>query len=161
MQKTNPMSVKIFTDGGCLNNPGEGGIGVILRYQEHIKKINGYVPLTTNNQMELLAIIVALEHLKKPCEVAVYTDSKYLQNGITEWIKKWKNNNWKTANKQNVKNQSLWVKLDELVNVHKITFEWIKGHSGHYENEMADELCKIAINNKSPLLSSYLHLLET
>lgn len=152
--------VEIYTDGGCSNNPGAGGIGILLSYKGHKKTINGYVPHTTNNQMELLAVIVALENLSKSCEIELYTDSKYIKNGITEWIHNWKKNNWKSANKTPVKNQLLWKRLDELVKNHKIEFKWVKGHAGITENEEVDKLCQRAMQEKSPILNNHLHLLE-
>lgn len=159
MQNSN-NKVKIYTDGGCSNNPGEGGIGILMLYKEHEKTINGYVPYTTNNQMELLAVIVALESLTKSCEIELYSDSKYMKDGITTWIHNWKKNNWRSANKSPVKNQLLWKKLDELVQIHKIEFNWVKGHAGIDGNEVVDSLAQKAMQEKAPLLNNYLHLLE-
>ncbi|MDR0483919.1 MAG: ribonuclease HI [Alphaproteobacteria bacterium] len=158
--QSSKKSIEIYTDGGCSNNPGEGGIGILMIYKDNKKTINGYVPLTTNNQMELLAVIVALDSLKFPCEIKLYTDSKYLKEGITKWIHNWKLNNWKGSNKKPVKNQKLWQKLDELTKAHKIDFLWVKGHAGVDGNEEVDKLANKAISEKAPLLSNYLHLLQ-
>jgi ribonuclease HI len=152
--------LQIWTDGGCRNNPGEGGIGIVLKYGDTIKKINGYVPLTTNNQMELLALIVALKNLKRNCEIDLFLDSQYVKNGITTWIKSWKLNNWKGSNKKDVKNKALWLELDSLINCHKINFNWVKGHSGNQFNEIADKLCNQAMDEKMPILNEYLHFLK-
>ena len=137
--------IEIYTDGACSGNPGPGGWGAILRFNHHTKEISGYADNTTNNIMEMTAIIKALELLSDPCEIAVYTDSKYLKDGITSWIHNWKKNNWKNAAKQEVKNKELWILLDELCEGHKITWHWIKAHSGHKYNERADHL---AVNAK-------------
>jgi len=141
-------TVYIFTDGACRGNPGEGGWGAILQSDNHEKEINGYSKETTNNIMELTAVIRSLQVLKKSCNIILTTDSKYVQNGITAWIHNWKKNGWKTANKKNVKNKDLWIVLDEECKKHKIKWEWIKGHSGHALNERADLLANLAIDNK-------------
>ena len=138
--------VKIYTDGACRGNPGPGGWGAILDYQGHIKEISGYSEETTNNIMELTAVIRALEALKSSCLIVVTTDSKYVKNGITDWINNWKNNGWKTANKKPVKNKDLWIALDEVSKNHSIDWQWIKGHSGHPQNERADELANLIID---------------
>ena len=138
--------VKIYTDGACRGNPGHGGWGAILDYQGHIKEISGYSAQTTNNIMELTAVIKALEALKTSCIVVIMTDSKYVKNGITNWIHNWKNNGWKTANKKPVKNKDLWIALDEVSKNHSIDWQWIKGHSGHPQNERADELANLIID---------------
>ncbi len=138
--------VSIFTDGACRGNPGPGGWGAILRYGEHEKELHGAERETTNNRMELMAAIQAFESLKRPCDVTLTTDSQYLRQGITEWIAKWKRNGWKTADRKPVKNQNLWVRLDEAVQRHKVHWKWIKGHSGHPENERADQLANKAID---------------
>lgn len=138
--------VHIFTDGACRGNPGPGGWGALLRYGQHEKKIKGAEILTTNNRMELLAAIKALETLQKPCQVILTTDSQYVRRGITEWIDGWKKKNWKTANKEPVKNQDLWQTLDELNRYHQIDWQWVKGHNGHIENELVDQLANEAIN---------------
>ena len=138
--------VEIFTDGACKGNPGPGGWGALLRYGNKEKEINGYNSSTTNNIMELTAVIEALKQIKKPYDINITTDSTYVKNGITDWIHNWKNNGWKTAKKQPVKNKGLWVTLDNLVSEHDITWKWIKGHSGHPENERADTLANLAID---------------
>ncbi|MFC0322023.1 ribonuclease HI [Gallibacterium melopsittaci] len=136
--------IEIFTDGSCLGNPGAGGIGVVLRYKQHQKQLSiGYF-LTTNNRMELLAAITALNALKEPCEVTLYSDSQYLRKGITEWISKWKLNQWQTSQKKPVKNQDLWIALDQAIQAHHIHWQWVKGHAGHPENELCDQLAKQA-----------------
>ena len=134
--------IEIYTDGSCLGNPGPGGWGAILLYNHHQKKICGSNPDTTNNQMELKAVIEGLKALKKPSEVIIYTDSQYVKNGITEWIKKWKVNNWKTANKKPVKNLELWQELDCESSKHEIKWKWVKAHAGNKFNEMVDELAR-------------------
>lgn len=142
-------SVEVFTDGACLGNPGPGGWGAILRYQTTEKEISGYSPDTTNNRMELTAVVEALSALKERCRVTVYTDSRYLRDGITSWIQRWKRNGWKTAAKTAVKNQDLWEALDRICQKHQIEWRWVKGHAGHPENERADELAREAIRNRS------------
>ena len=141
--------IEIFTDGSCLGNPGPGGYAAILKYKQTEKILsNGYYK-TTNNRMELLAAIVALEQLKEACEVQLYSDSQYLRNGITNWIHGWKKNGWKTANKQPVKNVDLWQRLDELVKSHHIEWIWVKGHTGHIENERCDIIAKTQAESPS------------
>ena len=137
--------VEIFTDGACKGNPGPGGWGAILRYGTTEKEIYGASKNTTNNIMELTAVIESLKNLKKPCELTITTDSKYVKNGITEWIHNWKKNGWRTASKKEVKNKELWIELDSLIQIHSITWDWVKGHSGHPENERADLLANVAI----------------
>ena len=144
MNKTESI-LKIYTDGACKGNPGPGGWGALLDYDGQIKEINGYSNETTNNMMELTAVIEALQQLNRTCQIVITTDSNYVKDGITDWIKKWKINGWKTANKKPVKNKGLWVKLDQLVSQHTITWKWIKGHSGHPQNERADALANEAI----------------
>ncbi len=138
--------VEIFTDGACRGNPGPGGWGVLLRYQGNEKSLWGGEPSTTNNRMELMAAIEGLKSLSRPCQVVLTTDSQYVRKGITEWIVNWKKNNWRTAAKKPVKNADLWCELDELVARHDVTWEWVKGHSGHRENELADELANRGID---------------
>ena len=138
--------LKIYTDGACRGNPGVGGWGAILKYENQIKEIKGFSKETTNNIMELTAVIESLKQLNRPCDIIITTDSNYVKNGITEWIHNWKKNGWKTANKKSVKNKDLWVNLDELVQIHTIDWKWIKGHSGHSENERADTLANLAID---------------
>ena len=137
--------LNIYTDGACKGNPGIGGWGAILEYGRTKKEIKGYSINTTNNIMELTAVIKALECLNRKCKIVITTDSNYVKNGITDWIKSWKNNGWKTAKKSPVKNKELWIKLDSLVANHDIDWKWIKGHSGHPQNERADELANEAI----------------
>ena len=124
-------SVAIYTDGSCLGNPGPGGYGAILVYNEHRKELSGGFRLTTNNRMELLAAITALESLKSPCQVDLTTDSQYVRLGIMQWLAGWKRNNWKTSQKQPVKNQDLWQRLDAAAVKHKVEWHWVKGHAGH------------------------------
>ncbi len=140
--KPPPRRVEIFTDGACSGNPGPGGWGAILRYGETQKELNGGEPVTTNNRMELLAAINALEALKRPSHVDLHTDSQYVKNGIMSWIHGWKRNGWKTADKKPVKNAELWQRLDDVADLHEITWHWVKGHAGHPENERADELAR-------------------
>ncbi|WP_396586585.1 ribonuclease HI [Bermanella sp. R86510] len=134
------QSVKIFTDGACKGNPGPGGWGALLQYGERRKELFGGEANTTNNRMELMAAIKALEALTKPCHVHLTTDSQYVRQGIMQWMDNWKKRNWQTASKQPVKNKDLWQRLDEAVSRHTVEWHWVKGHSGHPENERADEL---------------------
>ncbi len=138
--------VFIYTDGACRGNPGPGGWGVLLRYGDHEKTLYGAEAATTNNRMELLAAIKALEALQQPCTVELYTDSQYVQKGISEWMPSWKKNNWKKADKKPVKNADLWQELDKETRRHKVTWHWVKGHSGHPENDLADALANEAID---------------
>ncbi len=146
MSKTLP-DVELFCDGACRGNPGPGGWGVILRVGAKEKKLSGYKQKTTNNEMELTAAIEGLKALTRPCKVTVTSDSKYVLDGMTSWIVNWKKNNWRTAAKKPVKNQELWKALSEAASSHEVKWEWIKGHSGHPENEMADQLANEAIDN--------------
>ena len=132
--------VEIYTDGACRGNPGPGGWGALLRSNVHEKELCGAQLDTTNNQMELLAAIKALESLKEPCKIDLFTDSKYVKNGITQWIINWKTNGFKNAKKKPVLNAELWIRLDTLVSEHDINWLWVKGHSGHIDNERADAL---------------------
>jgi len=132
--------VEIYTDGGCAPNPGPGGWGAILINGEHRKELKGGEPHSTNNRMELMAAISALEALKRPCVVDIHTDSQYVRNGITQWIKNWKRNGWRTASKEPVKNVDLWQRLDTALQAHEVRWHWVKGHAGHELNERADEL---------------------
>ena len=145
-------NVIIYTDGACKGNPGVGGWGAILNYSDSSKSIYGYEENTTNNRMELMAAIKALSVLKIKSNVVIYTDSKYLMDGINTWIHSWKKNSWKTSNKKNVKNIDLWKKIDELDSVHLIEWKWVKGHSGDLGNETADSLANLAIINKEEKL---------
>jgi ribonuclease HI len=137
--------VEIFTDGACSGNPGPGGWGALLRYQGREKTLSGAERDTTNNRMEMMAAISALESLKRPCRVRLTTDSKYVKDGITSWIHGWKKRGWKTAGKQPVKNTDLWQRLDAATRPHQVSWHWVKGHSGHPENERADQLATEAI----------------
>lgn len=132
--------VSLYTDGACKGNPGVGGWGAILRYGMHEKELFGGEMLTTNNRMELTAIIQGLSALKRTCDVMIYTDSQYVKNGMETWIHNWKKNGWQTANKQAVKNEDLWKQLDDLVHQHHVQWVWVRGHAGHPENERADAL---------------------
>ena len=134
--------VAIWTDGACLGNPGPGGWGALIRYNGRQKEMSGGEVLTTNNRMELTAAIEALNALKRPCAVDLWTDSQYVKGGITGWIAGWKRNGWKTSAKKPVKNEELWRALDEAVTRHDVTWHWVKGHAGHAENERADELAR-------------------
>jgi ribonuclease HI len=137
--------VDIFTDGACSGNPGPGGWGAILRYRGHERELSGYEPLTTNNRMELMAAIAALDALKRPSRVRLHTDSRYLRDGITTWIHDWKRRNWRTADKKPVKNIDLWQRLAAALEPHQVEFIWVRGHSGHPENERADALARAEI----------------
>ena len=137
--------VAVYTDGACSGNPGPGGWGAILRFGEVEREMKGGEPHTTNNRMELMAAISALEALKKPCVVELYTDSQYVRQGITGWIHGWKRNGWRTADKKPVKNAELWQRLDSALAQHKISWHWVRGHAGHDLNERADELARSAI----------------
>lgn len=138
-------SVALFTDGACSGNPGPGGWGALLRCKGVEKELSGAEPNTTNNRMELMAAIEGLKSLKRACAVDLYTDSKYVLQGLTEWLPGWKARGWKTADKKPVKNQDLWMALDEQVARHHVTWHWVKGHAGHAENERVDELARMAI----------------
>ena len=134
--------VIVHTDGACSGNPGPGGWGVILDYNGTRKELSGGEAQTTNNRMELMGAISALEALKRPCEVEMHVDSQYVKDGITKWIHGWKKNGWKTADKKPVKNAELWQRLDDALKLHKVSWHWVKGHAGHDENERADELAR-------------------
>ena len=137
--------VVIYTDGACSGNPGPGGWGAILTFGQHEKELKGGEPHTTNNRMELMAAISALEALRKPSKVDLHTDSQYVQQGISAWIKGWKRNGWRTADKKPVKNVDLWQRLDAALAQHEVHWHWVKGHDGHEMNERADELARSAI----------------
>ncbi len=145
-------AVTIYTDGGCKGNPGPGGWGALLIYKGREREIHGGEPLTTNNRMELMAAIAALEALKRGCHVDLHTDSQYLRNGITEWIGGWKANGWKTAQKKPVKNADLWKRLDAARQPHKVNWHWVRGHSGHPENERVDKLAQRGIAEQEEIL---------
>ena len=141
--------ITIYTDGACSGNPGKGGWGAILIYAKEEKYLSGSNQLTTNNQMELIATIEALKAILKPSNIALYTDSQYVKNGITSWIFNWKKNGWKTANKKPVANKDLWIELEKYVDFHSVNWFWVKGHSGDHYNEIADELAVKAMNERS------------
>jgi ribonuclease HI len=149
MNETHPaptqQHVVIHTDGACSGNPGPGGWGAILHWGDHERELKGGEAHTTNNRMELMAAIAALESLKRPCAVDVHTDSQYLRNGIMQWINNWKRNGWRTASKEPVKNVDLWKRLDAALHTHTVRWHWVKGHAGHDLNERADELAREAI----------------
>ena len=140
-------TVNIYTDGACRGNPGDGGWGALIEYENVSKEYFGGEKNTTNNKMELRAAIEALKALKEPCIVNLTTDSKYVMQGITSWIENWKKNNWKNSAKKDVKNKDLWVQLDECVLKHDVKWHWVKGHSGHEQNEIADQLANKGIDN--------------
>ena len=140
-------TIEIFTDGACKGNPGPGGWGALLRLGEHEKSLYGGELETTNNRMELTAAIRGLEALKRPAKVLLTTDSEYVMKGIREWMPNWKKRGWKTASRQPVKNADLWKMLDELVNQHEVEWRWVRGHSGHRENEIADELANMGVRD--------------
>ena len=136
--------VEIFTDGSCLGNPGPGGYGIVLRYKQTEKQLAKGYKRTTNNRMEMMAAVVALNALKEPCHVILTTDSQYVRQGITQWIHNWKKRGWKTANKEPVKNADLWQALDKETARHQVEWHWVKGHAGHRENEICDEIARAA-----------------
>lgn len=146
MTETTQPLIYAFTDGACRGNPGKGGWGVLLRFGAHEKELYGYQAETTNNQMELMAAIQALEALKRPCNVILTTDSQYVRQGITEWIEGWKRKGWRNAKGEAVKNKALWQRLEQATQPHSIDWRWVKGHSGHIENERVDELANRAID---------------
>ncbi len=142
--------IEIYTDGACKGNPGKGGWGVLLRYKGHEKRLYGGEPHTTNNRMELMAVIKGLDALKREsCDVRVVSDSTYVLKGISEWLPNWKKRGWKTAAKKPVLNADLWMQLDELAARHTIDWQWVKGHNGHVENEIADELANLGIESQA------------
>jgi|TARA_Y100000389_G_scaffold204519_1_gene257665 ribonuclease HI len=139
---SNTQIIKIYTDGACSGNPGKGGWGAILLYNDKEKRINGFDPETTNNKMELKAVIESLKIIKKNIKIHIYTDSNYVKDGITKWIFNWKKNGWKNSKRQAVKNSDLWQELDALVQKYDVEFFWVKGHSGDKYNEIADQLAR-------------------
>ena len=147
---TQDKTVTLYTDGACKGNPGKGGWGVLMRYGSHEKELFGGEAHTTNNRMELTAIIQGLAALKRPCAVVIYTDSQYVKNGMEQWIHGWKKNGWKTAAKQPVKNEDLWRQLDQLAAQHQIQWQWVRGHAGHAENERADALANQGVASVEP-----------
>ena len=140
-------TVNIYTDGACRGNPGVGGWGVLIEYENHNKEMFGGEKITTNNQMELMAAIQGLKALSEKCIVNLTTDSKYVMDGINSWIINWKKNHWKNSQKQNVNNKDLWIQLDKLNSQHDVKWYWVKGHSGHPQNELADQLANKGIDN--------------
>ena len=136
--------VEMFTDGACSGNPGPGGWGVVLRSKNTEKELSGAEKDTTNNRMEMMAVIAGLEALKRACRVTITTDSQYVMKGMTEWVPGWKARNWRTASKQPVKNADLWQRLEKAINPHKVEWQWVRGHNGHAENERADQLAVAA-----------------
>jgi ribonuclease HI len=134
--------ITIHTDGACDGNPGPGGWAALLRYGDHVRELAGAEPATTNNRMELQAAISGLATLKEECEVVLFTDSEYLRQGITEWLPRWRANNWRTADRKPVKNEDLWRQLHEMASRHRVTWQWLKGHAGHPENERCDQLAR-------------------
>lgn len=136
--------VTIYTDGSCLGNPGPGGYGALLEYNNKHKEISAGYKLTTNNRMELMATIKALNSLKEKCQVSLYTDSQYVKNGIEQWIHNWKKNAWKTSTRKAVKNVDLWQALDKAVSQHEVIWRWVKAHNGHPQNELVDDLARLA-----------------
>ena len=145
---TSRPHVTIYTDGACSGNPGPGGWGALLRYGNHEKELSGGESQTTNNRMELTAAIRALQALTRPCRIDFYTDSEYLRQGITQWMRNWKRRGWKTAAKKPVKNQDLWRELDAAIQGHEITWHWVRGHAGQRENERVDRLARRAIPSR-------------
>ena len=143
---TDKKRVEIYTDGACRGNPGPGGWAVLMRYGGHEKELSGAEQQTTNNRMELLAAIAGLRALKRKSHVKLTTDSQYVQKGVTEWLADWKDRNWRTSGRKPVKNEDLWRQLDEAVAKHEVSFEWVRGHSGHPENEHVDQLANAAID---------------
>ena len=139
----------IYTDGACSGNPGKGGWGAILKYGDHTKEISGYAELTTNNKMELQAVIEALKLIKKDYDIEIFTDSNYVKDGITKWINTWKLNNWKTSKKESVKNKELWLELDELRQKYNINWNWVKGHADDELNNRVDKLARLEITKNS------------
>ncbi|AWK40868.1 ribonuclease HI [Photorhabdus laumondii subsp. laumondii] len=148
--------VEIFTDGSCLGNPGPGGYGVLLRYQQHEKTLSEGFYHTTNNRMELMAAIIGLETLTRPCKIVLTTDSQYVRQGITQWIHNWKKRGWRKADKSPVSNVDLWQRLDQAISRHNIDWQWVKGHAGHDENERCDELARAAANSPTETDTGYL-----
>jgi len=140
-------AVVIYTDGACRGNPGPGGWGAVLRFNGHERKLHGGETVTTNNRMELMAAIQALETLREPCAITLFTDSKYVKQGLTEWLPQWRRRNWKTADKKPVKNQDLWQRLDAAAARHRIEWRWVKGHSGDEGNELADQLANTGLES--------------
>ncbi|WP_036772065.1 ribonuclease HI [Photorhabdus australis] len=148
--------VEIFTDGSCLGNPGPGGYGVLLRYQQHERTLSQGFHRTTNNRMELMAAIIGLETLTRPCKIVLTTDSQYVRQGITKWIHNWKKRGWRKTDKSPVSNIDLWLRLDQAITRHEIDWQWVKGHAGHRENERCDELARTAANSPTETDTGYI-----
>ena len=142
---SNPKKITIHTDGACDGNPGPGGWAALLRYGAHVRELAGGEPATTNNRMELQAAISALGALKESCEITLFTDSEYLRQGNTEWLPRWRANNWRTVDRKPVKNDDLWRQLHEAASQHRVTWKWLKGHVGHIDNEHCDELARAEV----------------
>lgn len=142
------QAISIYTDGACQGNPGPGGWAYLLRCGQYEKLASGHAPDTTNNRMEMQAVIESLKALNRPCTIHLYTDSQYVKKGATEWLSGWQKNNWKTADKKPVKNQDLWEILSDLMALHQIGWHWVRGHNGHPENERVDEAARLASNGK-------------
>jgi ribonuclease HI len=140
-----PKKITIHTDGACDGNPGPGGWAALLRYGDHMRELTGGEPATTNNRMELQAAICALAALKESCEITLFTDSEYLRQGITEWLPRWRANNWRTVDRKPVKNDDLWRQLSETTSRHRVTWQWLKGHVGHADNEHCDQLARAEV----------------
>jgi ribonuclease HI len=144
-EASSPKKITIHTDGACDGNPGPGGWAALLRYGDHVRELAGGEPATTNNRMELQAAISALTALKESCEVTLFTDSEYLRQGITDWLPRWRANNWRTVDRKPVKNEDLWRQLYEAASQHRVTWKWLKGHVGHIENEQCDQLARAEV----------------
>jgi ribonuclease HI len=145
---TSPQLIEIFTDGACSGNPGPGGFGAILKFGDSVREISGFEPSTTNNRMEMRAVIEALKQVKQPSRIRIVTDSTYVVKGMTEWVRGWIRRNWKNSRNQPVLNKDLWERLLSLSRPHRIEWQWVKGHQGHTENERCDELARKAIKNR-------------
>ena len=143
--------IELYTDGSCLNNPGRGGCAAILRYKDRVREVTAGYRLTTNNRMELMAVIAGLDALKEPCGVTVATDSQYVKNGMTSWLGKWKENGWVSSARAPVKNRDLWQRLDELCRRHEIRWRWVRGHAGDALNERCDKLARLAASGETLL----------
>ena len=146
--------ITLVTDGSCLGNPGPGGWAAVIRYGKYTKKLSGSAPQTTNNRMEMAAVIEGLNALKEPCDVTIVTDSQYVKNGITLWLDSWKRRNWKTKSKTTVKNKEIWVALEAATSRHKVSWKWVKGHATHADNNLCDVLAKEAATNQAVVKES-------
>ena len=146
--------ITLVTDGSCLGNPGPGGWAAVIRYGKYTKKLSGSAPQTTNNRMEMAAVIEGLNALKEPCDVTIVTDSQYVKNGITLWLDSWKRRNWKTKSKTTVKNKEIWIALEAATSRHKVSWKWVKGHATHADNNLCDVLAKEAATNQAVVKES-------